>query len=95
VVREGERGGGGLDVQVEAAGEGVQVGQVGGVRAGGPLLEPGVVAWVGVRQGREGRDEAGQGGHLGAGCGEFGERLVLAGGEAVRPGEQDPGGLPE
>src|SRR5690242_16111143 len=36
-----------------------------------------------------------RGGHLGAGCGEFGERLVLAGGEAVRPGEQDPGGLPE
>ena len=34
----------------------------------------------------------GQGGHLGAGAGELGERLVLAGGEAVWPGEQDPGG---
>ena len=92
VVREGERGGGGLDVQVQAAGEGVQVGRVGGARAGDPLLEPGVVAWVGGQQGREGDDEAGQGGHLGAGCGELGERLVLAGGEAVWPGEQDPGG---
>ena len=27
-----------------------------------------------------------------AGCGELGERLLLAGGEAVWPGEQDPGG---
>jgi len=37
VVREGERGGGGLDVQVKAAGEGVHVGQVCGARAGDPL----------------------------------------------------------
>jgi hypothetical protein len=61
-------------------------------RAGDPLAEPGVVARVGGQQGREGRDEAGQGGHPGAGCGELGERLVLAGGEVVGPGEQDPGG---
>jgi hypothetical protein len=44
VVGEGERGGGSLDVQVEAAGEGVQVGQVRIARAGDPLPEPGVVA---------------------------------------------------
>ena len=92
VVRHGECGRGGLDVEVQAAGEGVQVGQVCGAGAGDPLPEPGVVARVGGQQGREGRDEAGQGGHFGAGCGEPGERLLLAGGEAVRPGEQDPGG---
>ena len=87
-----ERGRGSLDVQVEAAGEGMDVGQVGGARVSDPLPEPCVVARVGGQQGREGRDEAGQGGHLGAGGGEPGERLVLAGREAVRPGEQDPGG---
>jgi hypothetical protein len=53
VVREGERGGGGLDVQVEAAGEGVHEGQVGGARVGDPLAEPGVVARAGDQQGRE------------------------------------------
>ena len=36
-------------------------------------------------------DEAGQGGHLGAGGLDAGERFLLAGREAVRSGEQDPG----
>ena len=36
LVREGERGGGGLAVQVKAAGEGVHVGQAGGARADRP-----------------------------------------------------------
>jgi hypothetical protein len=97
VVREGERRGGGLDVEVEveveAAGEGVQVGQAGGARVGDPLPELAVVARVRGQQGREGADEACQGGHLGAGGGEAGERLGPAGREAVRPGEQDPGGV--
>jgi hypothetical protein len=34
VVREGDRSRGGLDVKVEAPGEGMQVGQVGGTRPG-------------------------------------------------------------
>jgi hypothetical protein len=45
VVREGERGGGGLNIQVKAAGEGVQVEQVGDTSVGVPLAEPGVPAW--------------------------------------------------
>jgi hypothetical protein len=44
VVREGERGGGGLDIQVKAAGEGVQLEQVGDAGVGDPLAEPGVPA---------------------------------------------------
>ncbi len=67
-------------------------GQVGAARAGDPLPEPGAVAQVGDQQGREGRDEAGQDGHLGAGCGEPSERLGLAACQVARPGEQDPGG---
>ncbi len=47
VVREGDTGGGGLDVQVKAAGKGVHAGQVRGVCVGDPLPEPGVVARVG------------------------------------------------
>ena len=92
VVRKGERGGGGLDVQVQAAGEGVHVGQVRIPRGGDPLAEPGVVARVGSQQAGEGAGQSGQGGHLRAGAFEAGERLLLAGGEAVWPGEQDPGG---
>jgi hypothetical protein len=70
----------------------VQVGQVRGARSGDPLAEPGVVARVGCQQGGEGADQVGQGGYFRAGAFEAGERLVLAAGEAVRPGEQDPGG---
>ena len=39
VVREGERGGGCLYVQVQAAGEGVEVREVGGAGAGDPFQE--------------------------------------------------------
>jgi hypothetical protein len=59
-------------------------------RVGDPLLEPGVVALVGSQQGREGADQVGQGGHLGACAFEPGERLLLAACEADRPGEQEP-----
>jgi hypothetical protein len=92
VVREGERCRDGLNIEVQAAGEGVQVGKVGGPGLGDPLLEPAVVARGGGQQGREGCDEAGQGGHLRAGGGEPGERLSLPGREVIWPGEQDPGG---
>ena len=61
------------------------------LRVGHPLAEPGVVARAGS-QGGEGADQPGQGGHLRAGALQAGERLVLAAGKAVRPGEQDPGG---
>ena len=54
--------------------------------------EPAVVARVWGQQGRELADEAGQGGHLGAGCGECRPAFLLAVGEAVGPGEQEPGG---
>jgi hypothetical protein len=70
VEGHGERGGDGLDVQVKAAGEGVQVGQVGGPGGSDPLLQSRGVARAGGQQGREGRDEAGKGGHLRAGRGE-------------------------
>jgi hypothetical protein len=91
VVREGERRGGRLDVQVEAAGEGVQVGKAGGAGGGDPLLEEAGVVRVRGQQGCEGADEAGQAGHLGAGSGEAGEQGGLAGGEGGGPGEQEPG----
>ena len=91
VVREGEPGGGGLAVQVQAAGEGVQVGQAGGAGSGDPLLQAPGVARVRGQQAREGTDQAGQGGHLGAGGGDAGEVFLLAGGEGGGPGEQEPG----
>ena len=47
-VGDGERGRGGLDVEVEAPGEGVQVGQVGGTRPGDPLPELVLVGGVGA-----------------------------------------------
>src|SRR5246127_2152772 len=45
-------------------------------RVGDPLPEPGGVARVGGQQGREGLDEACQGGHLGAGGLDAGKRLL-------------------
>jgi hypothetical protein len=93
VVRKGERRGGGLDVEVEAAGEGVDVGQAGDACVGDPLPELVVVARVGSQEGGEGADEGGQGGHLGAGGLDACECFLPAGGEVVRPGEQGPGGL--
>ena len=94
VVREGG-GGGGLAVQVQAAGEGVYVGQAGGAGSGDPFLQsPGVAGVRGTSQGGEGADQAGRGGHLGAGGGEPGEDLLLAGGEVIGPGEQEPGRAP-
>ena len=47
-VREGERGGGGLDVQVQSAGEGMELGQVSGPCPGDPLLEPLLVPGIGA-----------------------------------------------
>ena len=48
VMRQRERCWDGLDVQVQAAGEGVQVRQVSFAGAGDPLLEPGLVSTAGV-----------------------------------------------
>ena len=67
VVREGDRRGGGLDVEVEPVGEGVQAGQAGGSCGRDPLAEEAGVARVRGQQGREGADEAREGGHLEAG----------------------------
>jgi hypothetical protein len=91
VVRQGERGGGSLDVQVEAPGEGVQVREINGVGGGDPLLKMTGVVRVRGQQGGEGADEAGQAGHLRAGAGEAGEQRLLASGEAGGPGGQEPG----
>jgi hypothetical protein len=87
-----ERGRRGLDVQVQAAGEGMDVGQVKGPGGGDPLLQPGGVARVRDQEGNEVTGQDCQGGHLGAGRLDPGERLRLAAGEAVRSGEQEPGG---
>ena len=46
VMREGKRRRGGLDVDFEAFGKGVDVGQVGGARVGDPLPEETVVAGI-------------------------------------------------
>jgi hypothetical protein len=67
VVREGERRCRGLDVQVQSAGEGVDVGQVSGPGGGDLLLQSPGVDWVGDQEGREAADVAGQGADLGAG----------------------------
>ena len=68
VVREGERGGGCLDVQVQAAGEGVEVREVGGAGAGDPFQELVLVGGVGVEHGGEFAGQPGQGFHLRACC---------------------------
>ena len=91
VVREREPRRGGVAVQVQAAGEGMYVGQVGGAGSGDPFLQAPGVARVRGQHGGEGSDQACQGGHLGAGGGESGEDLALAGGKARWPGEQEPG----
>jgi hypothetical protein len=64
VVREGESGGGGLDVEVQAASEGVQLGQVSSPRLSNPLRELLLVGGVGAEHGGEGSDQGGQGFHL-------------------------------
>ena len=63
----GERRCRGLDVQVQSAGEGVEVGQVSGPGGGDPFLQSPGVAWVRDQEGREVADLAGQGADLGAG----------------------------
>jgi len=68
----------GLDVQVETAGEGVDVGQAGGPGSGDPLLQAGAVARVGGEHAGEVADQGCQGGHLGAGGFDPGQRLLLA-----------------
>src|SRR6202050_3562324 len=89
VVRERDRGGGGRDVEVEAAGEGVQVRQVSGAGVGDPLLELVLVSGAGGQHGGAGADQAGHGVHLLAGRREPCRRLALPVREVVRPGEQD------
>lgn len=83
--------GDGLDVQVKAVGEGVQVRHVRGADGDDPLPEEAAVLGLRGQQGGEGADEAGHGGHLRAGGGQGGEGLVLAGGQVGGPGEQEPG----
>ena len=68
VVRERDCGGGGLDVEFGAAGEGVEMGEVGGAGAGDPFQELVIVGGVGVEHGGEFADQSGQGFHLRA-CG--------------------------
>jgi hypothetical protein len=89
VVRERERGGGGLDVEFQAAGEGVHVRQAGSARVGDPLAELVLIGGVGVQHGGEGGDQAGQGFHLRAGRCEPSRRPALSVGQVVRPGQQD------
>jgi hypothetical protein len=91
VIRERECRRGGLDVKVEAPGEGVQVGQVSLAGADDPSLEPGLVFPGWGEHLSEGADQRRQGGHLGAGGLDAGEGLGLAAREAVWPGEQDAG----
>ena len=57
VVRERERGGGGLDVEFEAAGERVQVGKVGGACLPDPFQELAFVGGVGIEHGGEFPDQ--------------------------------------
>ena len=81
-----------VDVQVQAAGEGVDVGQVRGAAVG--RSSPGAwpsFAGSGLEQGGEGADQAGEAGHLRAGGGQPAEQLLLAVAEGVWPGEQEPG----
>lgn len=61
VIRERERGGGRLDVEIETSGEGVEIRQVSRACAGDPLHELLLVRGVGDEQGGEGPDQAGQG----------------------------------
>ena len=65
--------------------------QVSFAGTGDPLLEPGLVFRGRGEHLGEGVDQSRQGGHLRAGALEAGERLLLAGREAVRLGEQDAG----
>ena len=67
VEGHGERRGHGLDVQVQSAGEGVDMGQVSGPGGGDPFLQSPGVARVRDQEGREVADMAGQGADLGAG----------------------------
>src|ERR1700691_292997 len=63
-MRERERGGGRLDVEIETAGEGVKVRQVSGPCAGDSLQELVLVGRGGDELGAEGPGRAGQGFHL-------------------------------
>ena len=56
VEGHGERRCCGLDVQVQSAGEGVDMGQVSGPGGGDPLLQSPGVAWVRDQEGREAAD---------------------------------------
>jgi hypothetical protein len=66
-------------------------GLCGRVSAGDPLPEPDIVARAGASKAAQDVTRLARV-HLRAGCGEPDKRLVLAGCELIRPGEQDPGG---
>jgi hypothetical protein len=69
VKRQGDGSDDGLGVQVQAAGEGVDVRQVRCSRRVGLFAEPGLVGGIGAQQSGEVADQAGEAGHLGAGGG--------------------------
>ena len=94
VKRQGDGGGDGRHVEVQASGEGVDVWQVCGARGADPFLELLVVAGIWREQGGEGPDEAGEAGHLGAGGGQVAEQRLLGVAERGWPGEQEPGDAP-
>ncbi len=90
-VRKGEPRDHGVEVSVQAPGEGVQMRQVGRSDFGDPVHE--CVGVVGVRRKKRGEvsDTGRELGHLGAGGGELGQELVSVGLEVVGPGQQHPG----
>lgn len=78
-------------VAVEAAGEGVHMGQVDCPDLGDPGRKGIGVSLGGYQELGEGPDVDGQLGHLGARGGELGQEAVLFGREVVGPAEQHPG----
>ena len=90
-MRTGQGGVHGVAVEIESAGEGVQVGQVGVPCLGDPDGEVLGVVVGGSEQGGEGADEAGEGGRLRAGGHEGVEELPLVVFELVGGGEQVAG----
>jgi hypothetical protein len=67
VIRQGQAGVDGVAVLVEAAGEGIEVGQVGRAGSSDPVMEAFVVAVTGFERAGEGAHAVCQVDHLGAG----------------------------
>ena len=86
------RGGGSDPAMAQAVADDIVASGGEAVASGDPLLQSPGVARVRDQEGREVADMAGQGADLGAGGLDAGQRLLLAPGETVRPGEQEPGG---